>query len=81
MYAHGFSHPAFLELPKVGCPVDLACGGEAATFGKDVLTAMAGAARPGPASRVFPELGHFGPLERPAVVAEAMIRAFDTPPA
>lgn len=78
-YTHGFSHPAFVELPKVTCPVDLACGGEAATFGEGALTAMAGRLAHSRVT-VFPELGHFGPLERPALVAEAMIRAFDTPP-
>ena len=66
-------YETFLDLPKVQCPVDLACGGPTASFGEDVLEAMsARLAR----SRitVFHDLGHFGPLEQPAVVAESMIQ-------
>jgi pimeloyl-ACP methyl ester carboxylesterase len=80
IYSHGFSHGAFLGLPKVRCPVDLACGGETASFGEDVLEAMAARLAHSRVT-VFHELGHFGPLEAPASVAAAMIRAFDTPPA
>jgi pimeloyl-ACP methyl ester carboxylesterase len=80
IYSEGLSHRAFVDLPKVTCPVDLACGGEAAAYGEDVLRAMSerlGRAR----ITIFGELGHFGPLEQPQLLAEAMIRAFDTPPA
>ncbi len=80
IYSEALSHRAFVELPKVTCPVDLACGGEAAAYGEDVLRAMAERLVRGRIT-VFPELGHFGPLEQPQLIAEAMIRAFDTPPA
>lgn len=80
IYAHGLSHRAFADLPKVRCPVDLACGGETAAYGEDVLQAMAERLG-GRRITVFRQLGHFGPLEQPQLIAEAMIRAFETPPA
>ncbi len=77
IYARGFSHRAFERLPEVGCPVTLGCGVDTDTFGPDLLE-MAAARLPHSHVEVLPGIGHFGPLQRPAVVADS-IRAWAGP--
>ena len=74
VYAHGTAHQAFASLGLVRCPVTIAVGVEdsvPAIFGRPIADAL-------PAGRIesFPELGHFGPLENPRLVAESILRAF-----
>jgi pimeloyl-ACP methyl ester carboxylesterase len=83
VYVHGFDSGAYARLPEVRCPAVFACGEDTDSFGPEVMGADA--ARVAHATvEVFPGLGHFGPLERPAVVAGAVARALDahdgTPP-
>ncbi len=82
VYAEAFTSTAFVDLPNVHCPVTLACGELTDSFGVPALEADAHRlAR----SRieVISGVGHFGPLERPELVADAVSRAFvheiDTP--
>jgi len=83
VFANAGGHDAFANLGKVRCPVDLACGRLTDGFGEDVLvalderlTASGGACR----VTVFDELDHFGPMERPDLVAASMAAAFASPP-
>ena len=83
IFANAVGHDAFARLPTVGCPVDLACGHLTDSFGRDVQVALhERLSSAGLASRltVFDELGHFGPMERPEIVAAAMVAAFSSPP-
>jgi pimeloyl-ACP methyl ester carboxylesterase len=83
VYANSLSHAGFRNLVKVRCPVDLACGALTDGFGEDVLAALSqrlresgGTAR----TTVFAELGHFGPMEDPEIIAASMTAAFSSPP-
>jgi pimeloyl-ACP methyl ester carboxylesterase len=82
VYAHAFSHDAFAHLAEVRCPVTLACGADTDGFGPDLLAAFAQRLAV-PAVAVLPAMGHFGPLEDPAAVADsvlgALVPATDTP--
>lgn len=82
-FANAISHDAFRQLPKVTCPVDLACGQLTDSFGEDVIRAIeARLAAAGGSARVkaFESMGHFGPMARPDLVAAAMLEAFSSPP-
>ena len=84
VFANAVGHDAFRCLPKVACPVDLACGRLTDTFGESVLVALDGRlTSSGRTSRltVFDELDHFGPMARPDVVAAAVTAAFGSQPA
>ncbi len=67
-------HEAFAHLSEVGCPVTFCCGAETDAFGAKL---MAADAAPVPRSQVevLAGMGHFGPLQAPQAVAEAVIRA------
>jgi pimeloyl-ACP methyl ester carboxylesterase len=82
VYAHGFSHDASARLAEIACPVTLSCGADTDAFGPDFLALFA-ARLTSPTTVVLPGLGHFGPLEDPAVVAAsvraALVRGGDTP--
>jgi pimeloyl-ACP methyl ester carboxylesterase len=80
IYERGFRHPAFSRLAAVDCPVVLACGGESDDFGPVTLELLVEHLANGRVE-VLAGLGHFGPLERPGVVADSVIRALDPPPA
>lgn len=75
VYRMGAAHDAFAHLDRVTCPVVVARGGFAgfgpAAFAERIVEAL-------PHGRVeeHPELGHFGPLERPELVAAAVTAAF-----
>lgn len=82
-FANAVGHDAFGQLPKVRCPVDLACGQLTDSFGEEVIRALeARLASSGGTVRVtvFEGMGHFGPMERPELVAAAMVEAFSSPP-
>jgi pimeloyl-ACP methyl ester carboxylesterase len=83
VYVHGFDSGAYVRLPEVRCPTVFACGEDTDSFGPGVMGADAARVTHGTVE-VFPGLGHFGPLERPAVVAGAVARALGahdgTPP-
>jgi pimeloyl-ACP methyl ester carboxylesterase len=63
------------NLDRVAAPTTLACGGPDAHFGKDA-TATIAARIPQAQTELFEDLDHFGPLERPGVVATSIIGAF-----
>ena len=78
IYANGMSHDAFANLGAVGCPVTLACGALTDAMGPDLLAILAGRLRDA-TTIVFPDLGHFGPLEDPAAIAVSVGRALSSP--
>jgi len=92
VYVHGFSNGAFGRLPEVACPTVFAFGEDTDSFGAEVMGANAARMAHGTdAARVahgtveaLPGIGHFGPLERPVVVAGAVAGALGshegTPP-
>ncbi|HTZ07748.1 MAG TPA: alpha/beta hydrolase [Acidimicrobiales bacterium] len=84
VYAHALSHDAFARLGAVRCPVTLACGSDTDAFGVEFLSHCA-ARLDHPTTAVAAGIGHFGPLEDPALVASSVRRALipraDTPPA
>ena len=75
VYEMATAHDAYARLPEVTCPVMVATGSRSEGF----LTEQAGrhATRlPRGAGEVLDGVGHFGPLERPEVVAGAVRRFF-----
>jgi pimeloyl-ACP methyl ester carboxylesterase len=74
-FAAAADHEAFGHLAEVTCPVTLCCGEQTDAFGPGLMRADA---EPLPDARVeiLPGMGHFGPLQRPTAVADAVIRAF-----
>jgi pimeloyl-ACP methyl ester carboxylesterase len=77
VYVGGTSHGAFGRLPEIGCPVTLACGAETDGFGPSFLEADAARLRR-PTVEVLEGIGHFGPLQRPDLVADSVVRALGT---
>lgn len=71
VFAHALSHDAYARLGRVSCPVTLACGAQTDGFGPDVLETFLGRLASS-TMVVFPEMGHFGPLEDPAAVAASV---------
>ncbi len=71
VFAHALSHDAYARLGEVRCPVILACGAQTDGFGPDVLESFT-ARLAASTMVVFPGMGHFGPLEDPAVVAASV---------
>ena len=80
VYAYGKSHHAYTRLGDVRSPVTLAYGSETTAIGREILEPVALRLRRHRLA-VLEGLGHFGPLERPDLVAASMIQAIDTPPA
>lgn len=72
VYAAGGSHHAFGHLDAVRCAVALRCGALTDSFGPAILDRVAGAL-PSATVEAIPGLGHFGPLEQPAVVARSVL--------
>ena len=68
-------HQAFAHLPEVACPVTFCCGEKTDAFGENLMRADAA---PVPHARVevLPAMGHFGPLQSPGAVADAVTGAF-----
>jgi pimeloyl-ACP methyl ester carboxylesterase len=79
-YESGVRNPAFPRLAEIVCPVVLACGNESEDFNPASLGLLAARLRRS-RPEVLPDMGHFGPLQHPAAVAQSVIRALDTPPA
>jgi pimeloyl-ACP methyl ester carboxylesterase len=83
IYAHGASHGAFAHLQEIQCHVTLSCGADTDAFGLPFIEADA-AQLSRSAVEVIPDVGHFGPLENPALVAalvqQALKRSAGTPP-
>ena len=78
IYVHGFANGAYEHLGEVGCPTMFAYGTLTNSFGREDMDAEA-ALVPDAAVEAFDGLGHFGPLERPDVVAERIGRFLDLP--
>jgi pimeloyl-ACP methyl ester carboxylesterase len=75
IYRMGSAHDAFARFADVRCPVTVACGERTDAFTPPLVEQQA-AALPHGRVEILPGLGHFGPLEDPATVAEAVARAF-----
>ena len=74
VYAHGSEHQAFASLGSVQCPVTIAIGVEVvppAVFARPIVAAL-----PHGTLAEFGDLGHFGPLEEPSLIAESVRDAF-----
>lgn len=75
VYRMGSRHGGFDRLSDVACPVTVATGAELpfgpSSFAQPIVDAL-------PHGRLerHPDLGHFGPLEDPATIAECIRRAF-----
>jgi pimeloyl-ACP methyl ester carboxylesterase len=76
VYEMSGHHGAFERLDEVGCPVALVCGAVLPHFGPDDLEALV-RRLPSATAEVLADAGHFGPMERPAEVASATVRAFE----
>jgi pimeloyl-ACP methyl ester carboxylesterase len=81
VFANAGSHDGFRNLSKLRCPVVFACGARTDSLDEGVMrelnasvTSSGGTAR----TTVFAELGHFGPMERPEIVAAAMAKLLGT---
>ena len=74
-YAMGMAHDAYAHLAEIGCPVTLVSGEHTDAIPAEVIDALA-AKLPLPATEVAVGVGHFGPLEDPALVAASIRRAF-----
>ena len=74
-YLAEYLSSAHVERPEIGCPVTFCCGEETDAFGENLMRADAA---PVPHARVevLPAMGHFGPLQAPDAVADAVIGAF-----
>ncbi len=72
IYVHGATHTAFAHLDRIDVAVTLACGSRTDAFGPAILELLA--ARLATANlEVLDGLGHFGPFERPGLVAASVI--------
>ena len=78
MYRMGVAHDGFSRLPRVGCPVTVARGSRSEALAAEVVADQV-AALPRGQALVLPDLSHFGPLEDPHRVAEAVLDAFHPP--
>jgi pimeloyl-ACP methyl ester carboxylesterase len=72
------SHGAWESLGALGCPAALLVG--TMSGGQHLMTAAAAAEQFGVPVEVLEGLEHFGPLQLPAFVAEAINRSASTPP-
>lgn len=72
VYLGALEDDRFARLADVTCPVVVAVGGRTDAIGPDRGAALVGALPDG-RLRVFEALSHFGPLEDPAAVAQAIL--------
>lgn len=79
IYEWGFSHDAYRRMADVRCPVTVAYGESTNAMGAWVCEPVA-ARLPAGRLEVLPRLTHFGPLEDPEAVADAVLRAFSAVP-
>ena len=75
-YRAGLAHATWDHLHEIGCPVTLIAGSESTTHHGDFLNALTGRFRD-VQLLVVPGSSHFVPMERPDVVAEAIVKARD----
>ena len=75
MYRMSFVHGAYERFPEIRCPVVLACGEHTDAF-PPALVARQAEPLPDVRIEVFPDLGHFGPLQDPDTVAASLAKAF-----
>ncbi|MGI8806716.1 MAG: alpha/beta fold hydrolase [Acidimicrobiales bacterium] len=71
IYRQGLVHDGFSRLHRVRCPVTVGSGGRSVAVEPEVARAQV-EALPHASLVTFPDLGHFGPLEGLASVAEAV---------
>jgi pimeloyl-ACP methyl ester carboxylesterase len=76
VYEAAWNHHAAEHLDRVTCPVTLAVGGANAHFGVDVMSLVADRISGATDVEAHQDLGHFGPLERPAEIAASILAAF-----
>lgn len=74
-YRMGLTHDAYDRLGDVRCPVVVARGRTEPLSPSLVARRLVGQL-PDARLEVFDDLGHFGPLEQPGKIAEAVVRAF-----
>ena len=74
IYARGADHGAFGHLSEVRCHVTLCCGEDTDAFGLPYLRADAEQLQSSTVE-VVPGVGHFGPMQQPAVIAASVERA------
>jgi pimeloyl-ACP methyl ester carboxylesterase len=74
VYTMGGAHDTYDRLHLVTCPVTIAASGELEGAGR--LAGPVADALPTCRFEEHPDLGHFGPLEAPTVIAEHIRRAF-----
>jgi pimeloyl-ACP methyl ester carboxylesterase len=77
VFDNGSAHDTFAHLGEVGCPVTVAAGGD--TAGPAQMAAVIAAALPHGTLERHPTLTHFGPMEDPAAMAEAVRTALHVP--
>lgn len=75
VYRMGSAHAAWAGLDQVACPTTIACGAHTDAIRPTHAQLLAGRLPHGRV-HVFDHLGHFGPLEDPRVVADAIAEAF-----
>ena len=73
VFENGMVHDTFARLGEVTCPVTVAAGGDA--DGPAQMAPVIAGALPGGVFERHPTLTHFGPMEDPAVMAEAVRNA------
>ena len=73
MYMMGASLGLYPRLDEVTCPVLVACGENTLSITPDMIAAIA-ARIPDAHTEVWPDRGHFGPLENPEYAAASMLR-------
>lgn len=75
VYEMATAHDAYARLPEIACPVMVACGARTEGCPPDLACGHADRLPRG-RSEVVADVGHFGPLERPALVAASVRRFF-----
>jgi len=75
IYRQGLAHDGFTRLHRVRCPVTVGWGGRSMAIERPVAQAQVDEL-PSATLAVFPELGHFGPMEGLVSVAGAARAAF-----
>jgi len=75
IYEMATAHDAYAKLADVTCPVIVACGAMSEGCTPELADTHVGR-MPSGRREVLADLGHFGPLERPDLVAASMVRAF-----
>ena len=75
VYRMGSAHDAFARFPQVRCGVAVVCGEHTDAFTPPLIERQA-AGLPHGHTQVLPGLGHFGPLQDPAAVAESVSATF-----